>query len=143
MAVQTSVTIRTGEAEIKRLLESVNEGVLRGLANEIGGFSPVDTGTYVTTHRIEAGDDLASIPALYTSHGKPRKQDVAQYQGIGIARMQSQIGALPMDRPSYIIGNESEHRAEVEDRLGHKVFGNAAARFDAIVMNVKAGLGIK
>lgn len=143
MAVQTTVTIKTGEDEIGRLLGAVNEGVLRGLAGAVAESSPVDTGTYVTSHRVEVGADLAAIPALYSSHGKPRRQDQAQYQGISKAKMDGQIGTLPMDREAYVLGNESEHRAIVEDDLGFKVFSTAAAQFDDIVQNVKARLDIR
>lgn len=143
MSVRTKVTIKTGEAEIRRLLGAVNEGVLRGLAAAVADASPVDTGTYVTSHRVEVGDDLAAIPALYSSHGKPRNQDRAQYQGIGKAKMDGQIGALPMDREAYVIGNESEHRSTVETDLGYSVFSKAVARFDRIVQDVKARLNIR
>jgi hypothetical protein len=130
------------EARFRRTAGAMNAEVLKGLANVVADASPVDTGTYVMAHAVYEGTDLGSIPAVYISLGRPGGQDADMYRGLGRDRLHRQIDALETDEPNFIMGNESEHRRDVERRWYYEVFSQAAAAGPGIVQAAAAKLGL-
>lgn len=131
------------EQQLRRNVGRMNSAVLQGLASTAVGFSPVDTGTYVTSHTIFDGDSVASVPALNSSIGRIGGQDAGVYRGRALAELNAQIESLTHADGQYVFGNEAEHRADVENDHGYKVFRNTARSFPSAVAAAKAVTGLK
>lgn len=129
--------------QFQRNLEEMNSAVLKNLASTAVELSPVDTGTYVTSHTIFDGDNVASVPVLNSSVGRVGGQDRGAFQGRALAELNAQIESLAHVDGGYVFGNESEHRADVEDRWGYKVFRDTARSFPSAVAAAKATTGLK
>lgn len=145
MPVQITKQLLTAaeiEARFRRTAGAMNAEVLKGLANVIADASPVDTGTYVMAHAVYEGTDVGNIPAIYDSLGRQGGQDGDMYRGLGRDRLHRQIEALDTDEPNFIMGNESEHRGNVEQRWGYRVFSKAAMAGPSIVKAAAAKLGL-
>ena len=85
------------------------------IAELVTSVSPVDTGTYITSHEITPG---TSGTYTSTSHGKPRRQPREPFEGEGLMNLLSDIQALPEDTPTVALTNNSEHKQSVEDKYG-------------------------
>ena len=109
-------------ATLNRNVERMNSAVLNNLADVAISMSPVDTGTYITSHAIYEGDNLGSIAKIYSSIGKPGGQDRGGFESTGRAKLTAMIEVLDHSTGNYIFGNESEHRREVEVDLRYGVF---------------------
>ena len=131
------------EAQLRKNVSDMNSAVLKNLAARAVELSPVDTGTYITSHAIYEGDNLASIPALYSSLARPGGQDYSQFAGTGLAKLTAMIDMLDHSTGSYIFGNESEHRWDVEVPLAYRVFSGTRAAFPDAVRAAKASTGLK
>ena len=146
MAVQPIKKVRSVaeiEAQFKRNVADMNSAVLKNLASTAIGLSPVDTGTYITSHAIYEGDNLGSIPTLYSSLARPGGQDYSQFAGTGLAKLTAMIDMLDHSSGNYIFGNESEHRWDVEVPLAYRVFSGTRAAFPEAVQAAKASTGLK
>lgn len=131
------------EQQFRRNMENMNSAVLKNLASTAVGFSPVDTGTYVTSHTIFDGDNVSSVPALKSSIGRVGGQDAGVYRGRALAELTAQIESLTHADGGYVFGNEAEHRADVENDHGYKVFRDTARSFPSAVASAKAVTGLK
>lgn len=89
---------------------------LQGMAEQVVLESPVDTGTYITSHTISS-----SIPGGMTSSvGKPKNQDWGTYAQIGLDKLFADIDALPDKTLTSIrMSNTAEHAGYVEYELGY------------------------
>ena len=117
-------------ALLERNVARMNSSVLNHLAKAAVDVSPVDTGTWITSFAVYEGDNLSSIPALYSSLGKPGEQDRSAFEGVGRAKLSAMIDMLDHSTGSYIFGNESEHRHDVEVRWKYQVFSETAKTFE-------------
>ena len=131
------------EAQFRRNVAEMNSAVLNNLADTTIELSPVDTGTYITSHAIYEGTNLASIPTLYSSLARPGGQDYNQFAGTGRAKLTAMIDMLDHTSGNYIFGNESEHRWDVEVPLAYRVFAGTRAAFPAAVQAAKVSTGLK
>lgn len=131
------------EQQFRRNMENMNSAVLGSLASTAVGLSPVDTGTYVTSHTIFDGDSVSSVPALNSSIGRVGGQDAGVYRGRALAELNAQIASLAHTDGSYVFGNEAEHRADVENEHGYKVFRGTARSFPSAVASAKAATGLR
>lgn len=131
------------EQQFRRNMAEMNSAVLENMASTAVGLSPVDTGTYVTSHTIFDGDSVASVPALKSSIGRIGGQDAGVYRGRALAELSAQIASLDHADGGYVFGNEAEHRADVEDDHGYKVFRDTARSFPSAVAAAKATTGLK
>lgn len=131
------------EMQLRRNVEEMNSAVLNNLADVAVDVAPVDTATYITSFAIYEGDSLGSIPKLYSSIGKTGGQDYSQYAGIGRAKLTAMIENLDHSTGSYVFGNESEHRWDVEVALNYGVFKITRENFPVAVRAAKVQTGLK
>lgn len=127
--------------QLRKVMEVGNTAALKAIASGIADDSPVDTGTYVTSHAIYEGTSLSSIPHLYSSEGRPGGQDMNQMQGIGKAKMHAMVDNADHTTGNYIIGNEAEHREDVE--AGYRVFNRAAISGNRVALEAALAAGLK
>ena len=128
------------EAQMLRQIEKGNTQVLNAMASAAVEAAPVDTATYITSFAIYEGDNLSSIPALYSSEGREGGQDKGAYQGVARAKLSAQIEQLDHSQPSFIFGNEAEHRGDVEYVYKYRVFTAAAKAAPAVIADLKESL---
>lgn len=114
--------------EIKRLEEQLDKFTkyyLEGLATEVVLESPVDTGTYITSHHI-----TQTAPSGQTSsHGKPRQQDWETFAQQALNNLFAEIEAFgPLDKvTTYYIANNASHANFVEYEHGYAPYSKARA----------------
>lgn len=130
------------EAQFLDMVERLNTATMEGIANAVVDASPVDTGTYVTSHAVYEGDDVGSIPAFYSSLGRAGGQDENQMKTMAKAKMTTFIQQLDFRQSSFMFGNESEHRGDVEKTWGYEVFRAGAEAFPGAVQAAKASVGV-
>ena len=129
------------EAQFMVKVERLTKATMEGLADAIIEASPVDTGTYVTSHAVYEGSTTSDFPAFFSSLGRPRGQDENQMRAMGRAKLSTFIENLDFRESSFVFGNESEHRHDVENIWRYKVFTAAARAFPAAVQSAKAQVG--
>lgn len=101
--------------KMKRLrvrLDEAQKEFLHDMANTIIINSPVDTGTYITSHHITEGN--AGGFATTSSRGLERGQEWGPWAQKGLNILAAEIEALPMLAPLVTITNVAEHAAAVE-----------------------------
>ena len=128
------------QAQVLRQKEKADTIVLSAMAEAAVDASPVDTATYITSHVVYEGDSLASIPALYSSDGREGGQARGAYEGVAKAKLTAQIGQMDFSQGSFLLGNEAEHRGDVEYLFGYAVFDAARGAFPAAVEQARAAL---
>ena len=124
--------------DMERQLENYKVFFLQGMAEEIILASPVDTGTYITSHTISS-----SIPGGFTSSlGKPKNQDFSTYAQIGLNGLFSDIEAVrDLDLTAIRISNVSGHAHVVEYELGYAPY--TMARDKASIISQTAAIKAK
>ena len=134
---------------IRQFNENVNglkDIVLKDMAADIAQRSPVDTGTYASSHRV--GQRSGSFKASKSSHGKPESASPASDRDAGLSRMISDIDGLPDGAQNIVFRNEAEHALYVETRGWngkgpYQVYTAVRNRFNVIVGDAKARLGMR
>lgn len=111
------------------------------MAHEIVNRSPVDTGTFVTSHSIARRSGSFPNRVKEKSHGKPRGVDPGPKKAEGLAKLLEDINALPDGATGIVIQNVSFHAAIVErkhyvfravQRNAPNIIRDVAARFDML-----------
>lgn len=116
--------------ELSEQVDRFAKFYLEGLATEVIFASPVDTGTYITSHHI-----TKTYPAGETSsNGKPRQQAWEPFAQEGLDNLFAEIAALgPLDSVSSVyIANNAVHANAVEYTHGYAPYGTARANAAAI-----------
>jgi len=134
------VPIAERQAQIMRQVERGNIAALNVLAGAAVDASPVDTATYITSHVVYEGDSLASIPAFYSSEGREGGQDRGAYEGVTKAKLSAMIEQLDHTQGNFMLGNEAEHRGDVEYLHRYAVFAAARAAGPQAVQSAKAAV---
>jgi hypothetical protein len=113
---RTSIAQKIKEQE--RQLNNYRDFFLEGAATEVILESPVDTGTYITSHEIKAGRGSSGSSS---SKGKPRNQPYEPYANEGLSSLFADIEALPEASALSMvsISNYSEHARDVEYTHGY------------------------
>lgn len=97
--------------KLEDMLDIFSEEFLQGAAGVLIVNSPVDTGTYITSHKISTG----RIPVGVTSsRRKPRRQSFAVKSQEGINRLFADIASIPEETSRIYIGNMAAHANVVE-----------------------------
>jgi hypothetical protein len=104
----SSAIIREFEDEIR----NIKKRFYKGLVRLIVSYSPVDTGTYMDEHVVLAR--RSGSTRSVSSHGKPRKQPRGAFEADALARLTSQVDALPDDADEVVIANFAAHARFVE-----------------------------
>lgn len=130
------------EAQFLNKAERLTKATMGGIADAIIDASPVDTGTYVTSHAVYEGTTTSDFPAFYSSLGRPGGQDENQMRTMGRAKLSTFIENLDFRESSFVFGNESEHRSDVENVWRYRVFTAGARAFPAAAQAAKAQVGI-
>jgi hypothetical protein len=120
MAVQFKAIskIDTSGALLRRFEEAaleVKKDVMRGLAAEVVGNSPVDTGNYIMSHEIVAGGrDRGFTDSPTNSHGLPRNQSHSSKSGPALARLNAQVEGIQPNDTQFMLRNTAVYAARVE-----------------------------
>ena len=130
-----------------QLVDGFFEEFMTGMADEIVRLSPVDTGTYVTSHNV-SNQDRASEAPTQSSHGKPRKQSSAAKKAEAAGKLGRQIQTLDKNKPVYF-SNESVHAKFVEygsaknPSMERAVYRTVRSRTDVIARKAFQKVGVK
>ena len=122
--------------ELEQKLDSFRTYFLEEMATEIIFLSPVDTGTYITSHVVST-----NIPGNFTSSfGKPRNQDYTTFANEGLSNLYEDIAALPDDANLNLVRftNTSIHASDVEYLHGYSTYTIARSRANVIAANAAA-----
>jgi hypothetical protein len=131
---------------------SVQEGVLKGLATKIAQLSPVDTGTYATSHRVAPRSGSCDPFKQMTG---PRKQEAGVKQIAGLQIMLTDIESIFADnkpKANIAFRNEALHAKYVEHggrtpqgvaTPARKVYTVARSEVKTILADTLAKLGFK
>ena len=119
-----------------QLVDGFFEEFMTEMANEVIKLSPVDTGTYVTSHNI-TNENRASEQPTESSHGKPKGQSSQSMKSRAASKLAGQINKLDPNKPVYF-SNESIHAKFVEygsaknPSMERAVYRTARGRTDLI-----------
>ena len=103
--------------EEEKRLDRFRDAYLQELASKVILYSPVDTGTYITSHQIKPG--RGGSGNFSSSNGKPKGQPYQPFADTGLANLFSDIEALPEVSLDFItISNYSQHAYSVEYEFG-------------------------
>lgn len=121
--------------KLEDLVEDFGEEYLRGMANSVVLDSPVDTGTYMESHRI--GNAPAS--GITSSKGKPKDQPFGAIAQSELNRLYADIEALKdKDLSTVYFSNIAEHATEVEYQHGYEVYSRARSKSPQIAKEAAA-----
>jgi hypothetical protein len=116
--VQTTIKVNPSlGAKIKAMQEELDvsvKSVLKGMANDLVEWSPVDTGAYVNSHSIRP----AGIGGgrMKSSENKPRFQEPEAQKAAAREELFTDINNLSIeDVKSITIRNRSKHASDVEN----------------------------
>ena len=104
--------------KVKDMLEGYRDRYLELMSANLISVSPVDTGTYITSHTLS----LSESPATNSSAGKPGKQPYQPFAQEGFENLLNDISSLGPEAISVVFSNKAEHRDEVEDEHGYLVY---------------------
>lgn len=102
--------------QVEQKVKNYRKFFLQGMAEQVILESPVDTGTYITSHSISSN----TPGGMTSSVGKPKNQDWGTYAQIGLDKLFADIDALPDKTLTSIrMSNTAEHAGYVEHELGY------------------------
>lgn len=93
--------------------DRMKRAVLSKAANAIVAFSPVDTGTYIMAHSIQAGGRQRRVAGV-SSADKERGQSKEQFVGPALAQLEADIDNLPAGFTDVMLINAANHAPLVE-----------------------------
>ena len=121
--------------EMSRRLEGFQEEFLQGIASSIVLDSPVDTGTYMESHRI----GTAPASGVTSSKGKPKNQPFGSIAQSELNRLYADIEAIKdADLSTVYFSNIAEHATEVEYQHGYEVYSRARSKSSVIAKEAAA-----
>lgn len=126
---RTSVS-RKFEA-LRQKLEDFPKEVFDKLAAKVVEASPVDTGTYMDNHHISDTGKRQRGRGVESSKDKPQRQPKGPYADAALARLYSEIEAMPKDGRWAYFYNTSIHAPQVEEK--HSPYSIARSEFRRIV----------
>ena len=128
--------------KLRTIVDDFKKEFLQESALFVVAYSPVDTGTYMDNHNIVKGrGNVGRSFAETSSFNRPRGQPYQPWADAAIARMFSQIEALPEDSDNVTIVNNALHAPNVEYDHGHAVY--TSLRNSASILAQKAALRAK
>jgi hypothetical protein len=118
------------------------------IAEDIVGFSPVDTGTYVMAHSAQTGDVAGGGR---TSHGRPRGQNAQQFKNLALGNLKRSVSKdAILNSPEIFFRNLAEHATAVEfvgwPKYGvpaYHVYAQARARAEQHIADAARELGME
>lgn len=134
------VKVSTGQTRDKfgrfaEKLDLLKEEHLGELSATAIAVSPVDTGTYITSHEI---NPTGTPSGSTTSKGKPTKQPYQPFADEGLNNLWGDIQALPEGFTSASLTNKAEHAQEVENE--HGVYAVVRREANRIAQEIFNGL---
>lgn len=126
--------------KIEQDLENVRNEFLKGMAREVVLPSPVDTGTYVMSHNVGERSAAGQFTGNIRYIGPPG-QNAGAMQQEALAKLYSQIDALPAEQTRVSLSNNSAHANIVEDggkdwkRGPYKIYETARNRAPSVLQD--------
>lgn len=114
--------------ELSQSLDNYKEYFLQGMADEIILTSPVDTGTYITSHTLSNGTQ----GGFTSSFGKPKGRSFTEYAQKGLDALYGDISAIGDDWTSARFSNIALHASDVEYEHGYAVYTTARNKANLI-----------
>lgn len=127
--------------KVEQDLDLIRTEFLKELATEVVRSSPVDTGTYVTSHNIGERSAAGQFTGNIRYIGPPGQNEQAM-QNQALNKVISQIIALPTRQAVVSLSNSSAHANIVEyggaswRRSGYAVYQNARSRAPSLLKAV-------
>ena len=125
-SVKVNSSLKNKLKSLEDTVENKLDAELREIAVSAVGWSPVDTGSYITSFSYSLSQPfLRSV----NSEGKPKGQSRGTFVDKGLSELMSDLNSIDlMSSSSIILSNGSPHATNVEDgqgwnRDGYKVFG--------------------
>ena len=126
--------------EMSQKLEGFQKEFLEGIATSIVLDSPVDTGTYISSHNV--GTSVES--GMTTSANKPRNQSFNAFAQPALNKLFSEIDAVASeDLDTVYFSNTSSHAANVEYEHGYEVYSRAKRKAPQIAEEAAAKVRAK
>ena len=121
--------------ELSLKLEGFQKEFLEGLATSIVLDSPVDTGTYMSSHNVGTSPEAGTA----SSAGKPKNQPYSSYAQTAMNKLFSEIDSVASaDLDTVYFSNKSNHAANVEYEHGYEVYSRAKRKAPQIAEEAAA-----
>lgn len=136
---------------------SLKRRVYESIAHRVIDYSPVDTGTYIMAHTVQAGRSAGSV-ASESSEGKLRGRPKAMFEQQARARLLGSVATIPPDATDVYFVNSAMHAPRVE-YLGwdaplfgdpniagpgpYRVYARARAEVGQMIQTAAAELGFE
>lgn len=136
MSKQATLNISSSlQGKLDKLEEVAKKGVvdkLEEIASDVVRFSPVDTGSYVTSHSFKT--NTSSRGRGKSSRGKTPNQNPQAMREAGYQNLMSDIANLELDGLTKItLRNDSPHANYVETGVIHNFSGLPTGQRDSTV----------
>lgn len=118
--------------KIKEDIKAYRDLYLQGMAEQLILNSPVDTGTYITSHNIGSAGGFTS------SAGKPRNQPYQPFAQAGLNKLFQDIQSLSDTAARVNMSNSAEHADLVEFDLGYAPYTRTAREHNNIARRAAA-----
>jgi hypothetical protein len=133
MAIQATIKINPSlQKKLEGLEKIAEDGIkdkLESIAADVIKFSPVDTGTYVTSHSFKT--NTSSRGRGRPSTGKPRGQNPSSMRQLGYSQLISDIENLKLeDLQKITLRNDSPHAQIVESGIKGTLRDSSVEEFD-------------
>ena len=116
----------------EQLVDDAKNEIMMGAAEWVVLRSPVDTGTYITSHRIAAGNSGGFDFQSSKSPKKARNQEWQPWANKAMDQLYSDIQFLPEDWKRASIENVALHSDLVEYEHGYGVYASLRAAWPSI-----------
>ena len=120
--------------KLGQLVEGFRDLYLQGMADQLVLNSPVDTGTYISSHNI----GTSQVPATESSEGKPRQQPYGPFAQAARNGLFLDIRMLPENTNSVVFSNGAFHSDEVEYEHGYAPYRKTAREHSRIAAQAEA-----
>lgn len=119
--------------KLEDMLEDFRDLYLQGMADQLVLYSPVDTGTYISSHSV----GLSEVPKTNSSSGKPRNQPYQAFAQAARNGLFTDIRLLPEGANRVVFSNASFHEDEVEYEHGYAPYRKTAREHKRIAQEAE------
>lgn len=119
--------------KLEDMLENFRDLYLQGMADQLVLYSPVDTGTYISSHNV----GLSEVPKTNSSDNKPRNQPYAAFAQAARNGLFLNIRLLPEGANRVVFSNGAFHESEVEYEHGYAPYRKTAREHKRIAQEAE------
>lgn len=126
--------------DMERNLSNFSDYFFEEMAQTVIDYSPVDTGTYITSHNYQVGRTGTTIGN--SSHKKPRGQPRGPFAAKGLQKLLGQIpNVVGAGLSNVTLYNNAVHSKQVETKHGYAPYGRTRSQLSRIAASAAARAG--